>query len=39
VPLDGVRVLVLIDQVLYEDEGTTVPNLDLNVVTADDIQS
>jgi len=39
VPLDGVRVLVLIDQVLYEDDGTSVPNLDLNVVTADDIQS
>lgn len=39
VPLDGVRVLILIDQVLYKDDGREMPDLNLQVTTADDVQS
>ena len=37
-PLDGVRVLVLIDQVLYHDDGKGMPELNLQIMTADDIR-
>ncbi|MDQ2104214.1 helix-turn-helix domain-containing protein [Azospirillum isscasi] len=37
VPVDGVRVLVLVDRVLYLDDGRATPDLDLRVLTADEL--
>lgn len=37
VPVDGVRVLVLVDRVLYLDDGRDIPELNLHVLTADDL--
>lgn len=37
VPMDGFRVIVLIDQPIYTDDGEGMPDLDLQVITADDV--
>lgn len=37
VPMDGVRAIVLIDQPILTDDGLGMPDLDLHVVTADDV--
>ena len=37
VPVDGVRVLVLVDRVLYRDDGQGMPDLDLRMLTADNL--
>lgn len=38
VPIDGVQAMVLTDRILYRSDGHAAPDLDLQIVTAEDVR-